>query len=191
MAKEKKSVPFSTRWTEAMDSRLDELSDALMLTKHDIVRIAVSEYLVKYRELIDKNIEYKKDKSKTRYNDFDLITITTDNTDESGKWIEGINFDDNDTPVDFVKLVKIEVNVPLIKDRAKIPTLINQFNSATDEEKRLLEKHLMDLISTQIAEEYTLKYTADGVLIKDDPRFQQYVHKAVSDIIEEIRNPKK
>ena len=191
MAKENKSVQFSTRFTESMDTALEELSNVKMLTKHDIVRIALSEYLLNHKWLIDKNIEYKKDKTKIKYNDFDLITIDISNTDESGRWIEGINFDDNDVPVVFVNLVKIDVNVPLIKDRAKIPMMVENFNNATEEEKKLLKKNLMDLMSDQVVEEYTLKYTTDGVLISDDPRFQQFVYESVSKILNEIRNTKK
>ena len=191
MAKEKKSVAFSTRFTESMDKALEELSDVKMLTKHDIVRIALSEYLLDHKWLIDENVKYKKDKSKLRYDDFDLITVTSTNTDTSGKWVQGITFDDNDTPINFVELVKIEVNIPLLKEKDKIPLLMEQLKNSSEEEKNQIEKQLMDLISCQFVEEYTLKYTEDGLKIKDDPKFQQYVEKSVSEVIEEIRNPKK
>lgn len=191
MAKEKKSVAFSTRFTESMDKALEELSDVKMLTKHDIVRIALAEYLLDHKWLIDENVKYKRDKSKLRYDDFDLITVTSTNTDNSGKWVEGITFDDNDTPINFVKLVKIEVNIPLLKEKDKIPLLMEQLKNASEEEKNKIEKQLMDLISSQFVEEYTLKYTEDGLKIKEDPKFQQYVERSVSEVIEEIRNPKK
>lgn len=191
MAKEKKSVAFSTRFTESMDKALEELSDVKMLTKHDIVRIALSEYLLNHKWLIDKNIDYKKDKSKLRYDDFDLITVTSTNTENSGKWIEGITFDDNDDPINFISLVKIEVNIPLLKEKAKIPLLMEQLKNSSEEEKRQVEKQLMDLMACQFVEEYTLKYTEEGLKIKDDPRFQQYLERSVSEVIEEIRNPKK
>lgn len=191
MAKEKKSVAFSTRFTESMDKALEELSEVKMLTKHDIVRIALSEYLLDHKWLIDENVKYKKDKSKLRYDDFDLITVTSTNTDTSGKWIQGIIFDDNDIPINFVELVKIEVNIPLLKEKDKIPLLMEQLKNASEEEKNKIEKQLMDLISSQFVEEYTLKYTEDGLKIKEDPKFQQYVERSVSEVIEEIRNPKK
>ena len=191
MAKEKKSVAFSTRFTESMDKALEELSEVKMLTKHDIVRIALSEYLLDHKWLIDENVKYKKDKSKLRYDDFDLITVTSTNTDTSGKWIQGIIFDDNDIPINFVELVKIEVNIPLLKEKDKIPLLMEQLKNSSEEEKNQIEKQLMDLISCQFVEEYTLKYTEDGLKIKDDPKFQQYVEKSVSEVIEGIRNPKK
>lgn len=191
MAKEKKSVTFSTRFTESMDKALEELSDVKMLTKHDIVRIALSEYLLDHKWLIDENVKYKKDKSKLRYDDFDLITVTSTNTDTSGKWVQGITFDDNDTPINFVELVKIEVNIPLLKEKDKIPLLMEQLKNSSEEEKNQIEKQLMDLISSQFVEEYTLKYTEDGLKIKEDPKFQQYVERSVSEVIEEIRNPKK
>lgn len=190
MAKEKKSIPFSTRFTESMDKALEELSDVKMLTKHDIVRIALSEYLLNNKWLIDKNIEYKKDKSRLRYDDFDLITVTSTNTENSGKWIEGIDFDDNEDPANFVSLVKIEVNIPLLKEKAKIPLLLEQLKNSSEEEKNQVEKQLMDLMACQFVEEYTLKYTEEGLKIKDDPKFQQYVDRSVSAVIEEIRNPK-
>lgn len=191
MAKEKKSVAFSTRFTESMDKALEELSDVKMVTKHDIVRIALAEYLLDHKWLIDENVKYKKDKSKLRYDDFDLITVTSTNTDTSGKWIQGIIFDDNDTPINFVELVKIEVNIPLLKEKDKIPLLMEQLKNSSEEEKNQIEKQLMDLISSQFVEEYTLKYTEDGLKIKEDPKFQQYVERSVSEVIEEIRNPKK
>jgi hypothetical protein len=191
MAKEKKSVAFSTRFTESMDKALEELSEVKMLTKHDIVRIALSEYLLDHKWLIDENVKYKKDKSKLRYDDFDLITVTSTNTDTSGKWIQGIIFDDNDIPINFVELVKIEVNIPLLKEKDKIPLLMEQLKNSSEEEKNQIEKQLMDLISSQFVEEYTLKYTEDGLNIKEDPKFQQYVERSVSEVIEEIRNPKK
>lgn len=191
MAKEKKSIAFSTRFTESMDNALEALSDVKMLTKHDIVRIALSEYLLNHKCLIDKNIQYKKDKSKLRYDDFDLITVTSTNTENSGKWVQGIIFDDNDEPINFVSLVKIEVNIPLLKEKAKIPLLMEQLKSSSEEEKKRVEKQLMDLMACQFIEEYTFKYTEEGLKIKDDPKFQQYVDRSVSEIIEEVHNPKK
>lgn len=191
MVKEKKSVAFSTRFTESMDKALEELSDVKMLTKHDIVRIAISEYLLNNKCLIDKNIEYKKDKSKIRYDDFDLITTSCTNTENNGTWIVGVNFDDNEAPDDFVELVKVEVNIPLIKEREKIPALINQLQNASDLEKKELQSKLMELMESQFLEEYTLKYTDAGLKIKDDPRFQQYVHEEISKIVKETRNIKK
>lgn len=191
MGKEKKSVAFSTRFTESMDKALEELSDVKMLTKHDIVRIALSEYLFNNKCLIDKNVEYKKDKSRLKYDDYDLMTVTSTNTENSGKWVEGIIFDDNDDPINFISLVKIEVNIPLLKEKAKIPLLMEQLKNSSEEEKKLIEKQLMDLMACQFVEEYTLKYTEEGLKIKDDPKFQQYVMKSISEVIEEIRNPKK
>lgn len=191
MVKEKKSVAFSTRFTESMDKALEELSDVKMLTKHDIVRIALSEYLLNNKCLIDKNIEYKKDKSKTRYDDFDLITVTSMNTDNNGKWVAGIIFDDNDNPNMIIELVKIEVNIPLIKEKEKVPLLMEQLKGSSEEEKNQIEKQLMDLLACQFVEEYTLKYTEEGLKIKDDPKFQQFVYRMISDIIDDIRDNEK
>jgi len=191
MAREKKSIPFSTRFTESMDKSLEELSDVKMLTKHDIVRIALSEYLLNNKWLIDKNIGYKKDKSRLRYDDFDLLSVTSTNTEDSGKWVDGITLDDNDAPINFVSLVKIEVNIPLLKEKAKIPLLMEQLKNSSEEEKKQVEKQLMDLMACQFVEEYTLKYTEEGLRIKDDPKFQQFVDRSISDVIEEIRDPKK
>ena len=191
MAREKKSIPFSTRFTESMDKSLEELSDVKMLTKHDIVRIALSEYLLNNKWLIDKNIGYKKDKSRLRYDDFDLLSVTSTNTEDSGKWVDGITLDDNDDPINFVSLVKIEVNIPLLKEKAKIPLLLEQLKNSSEEEKKQVEKQLMDLMACQFVEEYTLKYTEEGLRIKDDPKFQQFVDRSISDVIEEIRDPKK
>lgn len=93
--------------------------------------------------------------------------------------------------INFVKLVKIEVNISLLKEKDKISLLMEQLKNASEEEKNKIEKQLMDLISSQFVEEYTLRYTEDGLKIKEDPKFQQYVERSVSEVIEEIRNLKK
>lgn len=191
MVKEKKSVAFSTRFTESMDKALEELSDVKMLTKHDIVRIAISEYLLNSKCLIDKNIEYKKDKNKMRYDDFDLVTTSCRNSGNNDTWIVGVNFDNNEVPDDFIELVKVEVNIPLIREREKIPELVNQLQNTSDSEKKELESQLIKLIESKFLEEYTLKYTADGLKIKDDPRFQQYIHNEISRIVKEVRDIEK
>lgn len=191
MAKEKKSIPFSTRLTESMDMSINELSDVMMLTKHDIMRIALSEYLLKNKHLIDKSIEYKKDE-KVKYDAFNLTNIGSSNTSHSGRWITGVIWDEErEEPVDVVELVKIEVNIPVIKEKEKIPALLGLLKNASEEEKKKIEEELMNIVGTQIVEEYTLKYTEDGVVIKDNPKFQQVLEKSISEIIEEVRNPKK
>ncbi|QAS59623.1 hypothetical protein [Clostridium septicum] len=106
MAKERKSVAFSTRFTESMDNALEELSDTKMLTKHDLVRVALSEYLLQNKHLIDANKKYKANKSEIRYDDFDLVTVTSSSTGDTGKWIQGIDFDEDGDPVLFEDLVK-------------------------------------------------------------------------------------
>ena len=191
MAKEKKSIPFSTRLTESMDMSINELSDVMMLTKHDIVRIALSEYLLKNKYLIDKNIEYKKDE-KDEYDTFELTNINSTRTGDNGRWITGVIWDeDRKEPLDLVELVKIEVNIPIITEKEKIPVLIELLKNASEEEKMKIEEELMKIAGVEIVEEYTLKYTRDGLAIKNNPKFQQVLEKSVSEIIEEIRNSKK
>jgi len=191
MAKEKKSIPFSTRLTESMDMSINELSDVMMLTKHDIVRIALSEYLLKNKHLIDKNIEYKKDE-KVKYDTFELTNINSTSTGDNGRWITGVIWDeDRKEPLDLVELVKIEVNIPIITEKEKIPLLIDLLKNASKEEKMKIEEELIKIAGVEIVEEYTLKYTRDGLAIKNNPKFQQVLEKSVSEIIEEIRNSKK
>ncbi len=187
MVKERKSVAFSTRFTESMDNALEELSDARMLTKHDLVRVALSEYLLQNKHLIDANKEYKANKSEIRYDDFDLVTVTSSSTGESGKWIQGIDFDENGDPVLFEDLVKIEVNIPLTEEKEKIPELLSMLKNASESEKQELQDRLMKLVSYKIVEEYTLRYTEKGLKIKNDPRFQLYVNRCINELIDKVK----
>lgn len=187
MVKERKSVAFSTRFTESMDNALEELSDTKMLTKHDLVRVALSEYLLQNKHLIDANKEYKANKSEIRYDDFDLVTVTSSSTGESGKWIQGIDFDENGDPVLFEDLVKIEVNIPLTEEKEKIPELLSMLKNASESEKQELQDRLMKLVSYKIVEEYTLRYTEKGLKIKNDPRFQLYVNRCINELIDKVK----
>jgi|GEM_PF-3541969 len=187
MVKERKSVAFSTRFTESMDNALEELSDTKMLTKHDLVRVALSEYLLQNKHLIDANKEYKANKSEIRYDDFDLVTVTSSSTGESGKWIQGIDFDENGDPALFEDLVKIEVNIPLTEEKEKIPELLSMLKNASESEKQELQDRLMKLVSYKIVEEYTLRYTEKGLKIKNDPRFQLYVNRCINELIDKVK----
>lgn len=187
MAKERKSVAFSTRFTESMDNALEELSDTKMLTKHDLVRVALSEYLLQNKHLIDANKEYKANRSEIRYDDFDLVTVTSSSTGDTGKWIQGIDFDENGDPVLFEDLVKIEVNIPLTEEKEKIPELLSMLKNASDSEKQELQDRLMKLVSYKIVEEYTLRYTEKGLKIKNDPRFQLYVNRCINELIDKVK----
>lgn len=186
MAKEKKSIAFSTRLTESMDKALEELSDVKMLTKHDLVRVALSEYLLSNKYLIDSNKEYKDNKS-SRYDSFGLTTVKSSSTGESGKWIQGIDYDDNGEPEVMDDLVKIEVNIPLVEEKAKIPELLAMLKNASESEKKELQDKLMNLVSVDIVEEYTVRYTEKGIEFKDDPRFQLYLNKCINEIISDIK----
>lgn len=187
MAKERKSVAFSTRFTESMDNALEELSDTKMLTKHDLVRVALSEYLLQNKHLIDANKEYKANRSEIRYDDFDLVTVTSSSTGDTGKWIQGIDFDENGDPVLFEDLVKIEVNIPLTEEKEKIPELLSMLKNASESEKQELQDRLMKLVSYKIVEEYTLRYTEKGLKIKNDPRFQLYVNRCINELIDKVK----
>ncbi|MDU7150096.1 MAG: hypothetical protein E6300_16595 [Clostridium sp.] len=187
MAKERKSVAFSTRFTESMDNALEELSDTKMLTKHDLVRVALSEYLLQNKHLIDANKEYKANKSEIRYDDFDLVTVTSSSTGDTGKWIQGIDFDENGDPVLFEDLVKIEVNIPLTEEKEKIPELLSMLKNASESEKQELQDRLMKLVSYKVVEEYTLRYTEKGLKIKNDPRFQLYVNRCINELIDKVK----
>lgn len=187
MAKERKSVAFSTRFTESMDNALEELSDTKMLTKHDLVRVALSEYLLQNKHLIDANKEYKANKSEIRYDDFDLVTVTSSSTGDTGKWIQGIDFDEDGDPVLFEDLVKIEVNIPLTEEKEKIPELLSMLKNASESEKQELQDRLMKLVSYKVVEEYTLRYTEKGLKIKNDPRFQLYVNRCINELIDKVK----
>lgn len=191
MSKDNKSVPFSTRWTGTMDSRLEELREVMMLTKQDIVRMAMSEFLVKHRDLIDSNIEYKEDPETIRYEDLKLIKIESSNALNSGWWISGINeyFEDG-TPVNIDDLVKIEVNVPKINDISTLPELLNELkiSDSNDSQIELIKSKLDVMLQKQIYEEYILKFTKYGLEIKDDPKFRLFLENSIKELVDELKN---
>ena len=83
------------------------------------------------------------------------------------------------------------MNIPIITEKEKIPLLIDLLKNASEEEKKKIKEELMKIAGVQIVEEYTLKYTEEGLSIKNNPKFQQVLEKSISEIIEEIRNSKK
>lgn len=194
MSKEKKSVPFSTRWTETMDLRLEELSEVMMLTKQDIVRMALSEFLVKHRELIDSNIEYKEDPNNVRYKEFDLMKIDSSNVVDSGWWLNGISecLEDG-SPISFDDLVKIEVNVPKVHDISKLPELLNELKTtaANDSQLESIKSQVSEMLRTQIYEEYTLKFTKYGLAVKGDPQFKIKLDDSINELLSELKNKNK
>lgn len=50
--KENKNIPYSIKLTKTMDELLTVLADATMVSKHDVVRTAISEYIQKNKEVI-------------------------------------------------------------------------------------------------------------------------------------------
>lgn len=65
--REKKNINFSTRWTESMDNAINDLSEAMMITKQDLVRVALSEYLTKQNSIIKDYREYMQDRQNYIY----------------------------------------------------------------------------------------------------------------------------
>lgn len=190
MGKERKSVPFSTRWTESMDLRLEEISEVMMLTKQDIVRMALSEFLVKHRELIDSNIEYKENPDNIRYEGFELMKIDSSNVVDSGWWVNGIHdYLEDGTITNFDDLVKIEVNMPNIRDISKLPELLNKLGTTTDDDSQLesIKSQINEMVRTQIYEEYTLKFTKYGLAVKEDPKFKKYLENSIQELIDDLK----
>ena len=57
--REKKNITFSTRWTKTMDKAINDLSNVMMISKQDLVRIAISEFLVSKNNIIDDYREFR------------------------------------------------------------------------------------------------------------------------------------
>lgn len=194
MAKEKKSVPFSTRWTETMDLRLEELSDVMMLTKQDIVRMALSEFLVKHMELIDSNIQYKKDSNNISYEGFELMKIDSSNVVESGWWVNGIHeYLEDGSPTNFDDLVKIEVSMPKVHDINKLPELLNKLQTTTTDDNQLesIKFQINEMVKTQIYEEYTLKFTKYGLAVKCNPKFKTFLEDSIEELMDDLKKKNK
>lgn len=187
MVKEKKSVPFSTRLTETMDKRLEELSEVLMLTKHDIVRAAISEFLVRKRELIDSHIEYKNNNPNTRYDTYSLVHSKSSLTSKEEDWICGLGIDPDDEVYLSEDLVRIEVKLIKPRDESLLPELLDSFKTASEEHKKILKEKLHELSSAEIREEISLEFTELGLEAKQDPKFREVLKSGIKELIDKER----
>lgn len=190
MTKDKKSVPFSTRWTGSMDMRLEELREVMMLTKQDIVRMAMSEFLVKHRDLIDSSIEYKDNSENIKYKYFELIQSKSSNVVDSGWWIIGGDFYNEDgILMPHIDLAKIEVNFPKSHAMSSLPGMLNKLKTTDPNDTQLIsiKSQIDEMVATQIYEEYTVKFTKYGLEIKEDPKFKIIIDNSVKEITDELK----
>lgn len=177
--REKKNINFSTRWTESMDNAINDLSEAMMITKQDLVRIALSEYLTKQNNIIKGYREYMQDRQNYIYDDYVL-----------GK------FDGSDAIIGLIKaeygneyevvdeLVTINIAISLKSDPNEIDDLFEKLKNCNKEEEVNLRKKLSKLIKRTYNREVTLKYTDEGVMVEKDPRFKIILEKSIEELID-------
>lgn len=181
--KEKKSITFSTRWTKTMDNAINDLSDIMMISKQDLVRIAISEYLVGKNKVIDDYREYRND---VKFDLYEQYCLGKSGNVESGNqvdtifgYISGENKDEE--IVDF--LVDIHISIPKKKSIKEIDDILDKMNACKDEE---LRKKFIELVNPKYEKEITLKYTSNGIKVKDDPKFKLCLEKSIEEISERI-----
>lgn len=182
--REKKSINFSTRWTESMDNAINDLSEVMMITKQDLVRIALSEYLTKQNNIIEGYREYMQDRQNYIYDDYVLGTINSGKVDESDAILGLIKAEGGNEYESVDELVTIDIVIPLKSDPNEIDDLFEKLKNCNKEEEVNLRKKLRKLIKPTYNREVTLKYTDEGVMVEKDPRFKVLLEKSIKDLID-------
>ena len=181
--REKKNITFSTRWTESMDNAINDLSDSMMISKQDLVRIAISEYLGAKNKVIQDYREYR---NEIKFDLYEEYCLGKTGSAESGTEVDTIfgyisGESKDEEIIDF--LVDIHISIPKRKNSSEINNILDQMKACKDEE---LRKKLIELINPQYEKEITLKYTSDGIKVKNDPKFKLCLEKSIEAISERI-----
>lgn len=177
--REKKNINFSTRWTESMDNAINDLSEAMMITKQDLVRIALSEYLTKQNSIIKDYREYMQDRQNYIYDDYVLGKF-----DGNYAIIGLIKAEDSNEYEVLDELVTINIVISLKSGQNEINDLFEKLKSCNKEEEVTLRKKLFKLINPTYNREVTLKYTDEGVKVEKDPRFKIILEKSIEELID-------
>ena len=184
--REKKNITFSTRWTKTMDNAINDLSNVMMISKQDLVRIAISEYLVSKNKIIDDYREYRNNIKSDLYEQYYL---GKSGDIESGNQIDtifGYISGDNEEEeiVDF--LVDKYITRPKKKSMKEIDDILYKMKACKDEELSELRMKFIELANLKYEKEVTLKYTSEGIKVKDDPKFKLCLEKSIEEISERI-----
>lgn len=184
--REKKNITFSTRWTKTMDNAINDLSDVMMISKQDLVRIAISEYLVGKNKVIDDYREYRND---IKFDLYEQYCLGKSGDVESGNQVDTIfGYISGDTEeeeiVDF--LVDIHIIIPKKKSIKEIDDILYKMKACKEEEIEALRMKFIEMVNLKYEKEVTLKYTSNGIKVKDDPKFKLCLEKSIEEISERI-----
>lgn len=184
--REKKNITFSTRWTKTMDDAINDLSDVMMISKQDLVRIAISEYLVSKNKIIDDYREYRKDIKFDLYEQYCLGKSGDIDGKNQVDTIFGYISGDNEEEevVDF--LVDIHIIIPKKKNMKEIDDILDKMKACKNDEIEELRKKFIEFVNLKYEKEVTLKYTSSGIKVKDDPKFKLCLEKSIEEISERI-----
>lgn len=86
--------------------------------------------------------------------------------------------------IDF--LVDIHISIPKKNSIQEIDDILYKMKACNDEEIKEIRMRFIELANLKYEKEVTLKYTSDGIKVKDDPRFKLCLEKSIEQISERI-----
>ena len=148
--------------------------------------MAIWEYLVGKNKIIDDYREYRNNIKFDLYEQYYL--------GKSG-YVEGVNRvytilgyisgdDEEEEIIDF--LVDIHITIPKKKSIKEIDDILYKIKACKDEEIEDLRMKFIKLANLKYEKEVTLKYTSDGIKVKNDPKFKLCLEKSIEEISERI-----
>ena len=149
----------------------------MMISKQDLVRIAISEYLVSKNKIIDDYIEYRNDIKSDLYEQYYLGKSGDVGGGNQIDTIFGYISGDNEEEqiIDF--LVDIHITIPKEKSIKEIDDILYKMKACKDGELSELRMKFIELANLKYEKEVTLKYTSDGIKVKDDPKLKLCLEK--------------
>lgn len=182
--REKKSINFSTRWTASMDDSINNLSEVMLITKQDLVRIALSEYIRKQDNIIKEYRDYRKNEGDYIYDSYHLGTTNIGGINENDVIFGVIKVEESGEYEAVDELVAIDIRIPLKTDVNEIDYIFKKLKESNEEEEMELRRKLNKLMIPWYKKEITLKYTAEGIMVEDDPKFKVYLEKSIKELVD-------
>lgn len=147
---------------------------------------SISEYLVSKNKIIDDYREYRKD---IKFDLYEQYCLGKSGKIEDGNQVDtilGYISGDNEEEeiIDF--LVDIHISIPKKNSIQEIDDILYKMKACNDEEIKEIRMRFIELANLKYEKEVTLKYTSDGIKVKDDPRFKLCLEKSIEQILERI-----